>query len=97
MFGSDDYSLENPDFSLIRRMISNDNLEGMNLLYDKYAALLLFMILRIVPDLERAEEILIDLIDKIWKDRRELPQSNDGFFVWLVAKTRDAIDRYFLS
>lgn len=97
MFGNNNYSLENPDSTLIRKLISNDNLEGMNLLYDKYAALLLLVILRIVPDLERAEEILIDLIDKIWKDRRELPQSNDGFFVWLIAKTRDAVDRYFLS
>ena len=85
------------DYAHMRRMIANGKVEGMDLLFDTYATTLLSVILRLVPDLERAEEILIDLIERVWKDRNELPRSNDVFFTWLIAKTRESVDGYFLS
>ncbi len=78
------------DFNAIRWKIINDDLEGMEMLYDKYAEAIFFTICQLVPEVEKSEEILINVFQKIWNERTALPESQDAFYIWLFKMTRNA-------
>ena len=66
---------------------------ALKLLYDKYGAALLHIILRITPSKELAEEILQDVFVKIWKKASQYNAGKGRLFTWMAQIARNtAID-----
>lgn len=67
--------------------------QTVGVLYDRYGAALLGVVLRIVKDQELAENVLQDTFVKIWKSGASYDQDKAGLFVWMARIARNtAID-----
>ena len=87
------------DEELIRK-IKNGEKEGISLLYDRYARLLLGVVTRIIGDKETAEDILQEVFVKVWKNIGQYDSQKSKFYTWLINISRNtALDktktRYF--
>lgn len=67
--------------------------KAIDLIYSNYAATLLGLIQRIVPDPQVAEEVLQDTFVKIWKNARQYESGKGRLFTWFANIARNtAID-----
>lgn len=82
------------DEERIIQLLKNSKVEGLSLLYDRYAPMLFGIILRILPDRETAEEALQDTFLKVWKSAASYEPAKGTLPVWIVRIARNtAIDR----
>jgi RNA polymerase sigma factor (sigma-70 family) len=73
--------------------VGNNDIEGLGILYDRYAPLLIPMIKEIVDDDETAESVLMDSFLIGWKWAEEFDFTVKNVFTWLFLLTRNkAID-----
>ena len=64
--------------------------EALSVLYDNYSAALLGVIYRIVDDKEAAEDILQEVLVKIWQKIATYDRSKGKLFTWLINIARNA-------
>ena len=70
--------------------LQNGEQEALSLLYDNYSAALLGVIYRIVDDKEAAEDILQEVLIKIWQKIATYDRSRGKLFTWLINIARNA-------
>ncbi len=70
--------------------LQNGEQEALSLLYDNYSAALLGVIYRIVDDKEAAEDILQEVLVKIWQKISTYDRSRGKLFTWLINIARNA-------
>lgn len=77
----------------IAKLLGQADRKAIDLIYENYAATLLGLICRIVPDQMIAEEVLQDTFVKIWKNARQYEASKGRLFTWFANIARNtAID-----
>jgi RNA polymerase sigma-70 factor, ECF subfamily len=64
--------------------------DGISMVYDKYAAALYGVIVRIVHSRELAEEVSQDVFMKIWRNFESYDGSKGRLFTWMVNIARNA-------
>lgn len=83
---------ENKDLTLYERLRSGDK-EALESLYDKYERLLYSFSYKMVQDPQAAEEVVQEVMIKIWKGTGSYSAENGKFSSWLLTVTRNtAID-----
>jgi RNA polymerase sigma-70 factor (ECF subfamily) len=81
------------DVDIVKQIIDRQE-QGLSNLYDKYAASLNGIIIRIVRDNELSEEILSNTMLKAWNKIDSYDAEKSGLFTWLAAIARNsAIDK----
>lgn len=84
--------MEDPALVLIQAIQQGDQ-TSLSGLYDKYSAALNGVILKVVPDQDRAEEILQDTFLKIWRSASSYDPAKGRVFTWMLnIARRTAID-----
>lgn len=84
--------MEDPALALIQAIRQGDQ-AAMGSLYDKYAGALNGVILKVVPEQARAEEILQDSFLKIWRSASSYDPAKGRVFTWMLnIARRTAID-----
>lgn len=73
---------------LIDRIVGGDR-RAIGELYDRYAAALFGLILRILPDHEAAEGVLQNVFLKTWFDASDLKNSGGRIFIHLMRLSRN--------
>lgn len=73
---------------LIDRIVAGDQ-RAISELYDRYAAALFGLILRILPDEEAAEGVLQNVFLKTWFDASDLKDSGGRIFIHLMRLSRN--------
>ncbi len=74
-------------------LLRNNDKQGIALLYDHYAPALYGVIQRVVPDQDVAEEILQDVMVKIWQRFEQYDAGKGRLFTWMLNVARNtAID-----
>lgn len=83
-------TIQTPDLvSLLKEKSS----EGFSILYDKYAPYLFGVVCKIVQDSATAEDVLQEVLVKVWKNIETYDESKGAFYTWLINITRyTAID-----
>ena len=82
-----------PDADLLRAIARGDEgaLAG---LYDRYSAILLGLLLRILHDRQEAEDVLQEVFLQVWRRAADFDEARGRGFTWLVTVARSrAIDR----
>jgi RNA polymerase sigma-70 factor (ECF subfamily) len=75
-------------------MLSEQSTEGLEILYDNYAAALYGIIHRIVRHEEVAEDILQETFLKIWNNFKQYDPAKGRLFTWMVNIARNlSIDK----
>ncbi|MGJ9382221.1 RNA polymerase sigma factor [Salipaludibacillus sp. CF4.18] len=83
---------ENKDLMLYERLRSGDK-EALESLYDKYERLLYSFSYKMVHDPQAAEEIVQEVMIKVWKGTGSYSDKSGKFSSWLLTVTRNtAID-----
>jgi RNA polymerase sigma-70 factor, ECF subfamily len=81
------------DSALIERMRTGDE-AALSTLYDRYAAMLFGMMMRILNDRGAAEEVLQDLFLQLWRNAGQFDASRGSLPAWLMVIGRNrAISR----
>jgi RNA polymerase sigma-70 factor, ECF subfamily len=82
-------TLENSDSALMARILAQDA-EGLRLLYERHAPVLLALCLRIVGDRTEAEQILLDVFWETWNraQRYDAGRSAPLTYLTLLARSR---------
>lgn len=74
--------------------IKNGEKDGISSLYDRYSRLLLGVIMRITGDKETAEDVLQDVIVKVWDNINQYDEKKSKFYTWLMNVGRNtALDK----
>jgi RNA polymerase sigma-70 factor (ECF subfamily) len=82
-----------PEQQLIDLLAARD-VKGLEYLYDRYASALYGVILRIVGDQERSEELLQEVFLRIWERARHYDPAKGRLFTWMLNIARNqAIDK----
>lgn len=76
------------DITLYERLRSGDK-EALEALYDKYERLLYSFSYKMVKDSQAAEEIVQEVIIKVWKGTGSYAAENGKFSSWLLTVTRN--------
>lgn len=85
--------LNAPDAALIERIMRRDE-SALAALYDRYAAMLISVLNRILRDTQAAEEILQDIFYQLWRTAARFDASRGSLPGWLVVIARNrAISR----
>lgn len=81
-----------PEKELIELLASRD-VKGLEYLYDRYSSALYGVIIRIVGEQERAEEVLQEAFLRIWERARHYDAAKGRLFTWMLNIARNlAID-----
>jgi RNA polymerase sigma factor (sigma-70 family) len=80
---------EGVDFRLFEAVARGDQ-EAFGRLYDSYSGALYGVILKVVKEEARAEEVLQDTFVKIWKNIRSYDASKGRPFTWMLNIARNA-------
>ena len=75
------------DPALIARLVERDE-AALAALYDRYAAMLLSVLNRILRDRQAAEEILQDIFFQLWRTASQFDASRGSLPAWLVVMAR---------
>lgn len=74
-------------------LLKDQNTEGMEVLYDRYASRIYGIIRRIIPMEDFAENVLNDSLLKIWKNIHQYDSRKGRFLTWMLNIARNtAID-----
>ena len=77
------------------KLIKEKNPKSFDYLYDMYSLSLYGVIHNIVKDREEAEDLLQDVMVKIWNNLSTYDSSKGRFYTWIVNIARNtAIDKY---
>jgi RNA polymerase sigma factor (sigma-70 family) len=77
----------------IIELLHRKDVNGISLLYDKYASALYGTIVRVINNTEIAEEALQDTFTKVWRNFESYDSSKGRLFTWLINIARNtAID-----
>jgi RNA polymerase sigma-70 factor (ECF subfamily) len=84
---------QNNDVELLRAIAAQD--EGaLAALYDRYRAILLGLLMRILNNREEAEDVLQELFLQVWRRAADFDENRGRPFTWLVTMARSrGIDR----
>jgi RNA polymerase sigma-70 factor (ECF subfamily) len=84
---------QNNDVELLRAIAARD--EGaLAALYDRYRAILLGLLMRILNNREEAEDVLQELFLQVWRRAADFDENRGRPFTWLVTMARSrGIDR----
>jgi len=78
----------------ILRAIARGDEAALAALYDRYSAILLGLLLRILHDRPEAEDVLQEVFLQVWRRARDFDEARGRGFTWLVTLARSrAIDR----
>ena len=81
------------DAALIERLVRRDE-AALAALYDRYAGMLLSVLIRILRDTQAAEEILQDIFFQLWRTASQFDASRGSLPGWLAVIARNrAISR----
>jgi len=81
------------DIDLVRRISSGDR-KALGRLYDRYASVLLGLVLQILFSREEAEEVLQEILLQVWRQADRYDPSRASVRTWLTLMARSrAIDR----
>lgn len=84
---------EHDDVLLVRRMAAGDG-EALGLLYDRHAAVLLAVGMRILGDRQAAEDLVHDVLMECWRKAGDYDPSRSSVRTWLILRCRSrALDR----
>ncbi len=70
-------------------LLRNEDQNAFSYLYDNYAAALNGIIMRMVDDIQLAEDILQDAFLKIWNNFKQYDNSKGRLFTWMINITRN--------
>jgi RNA polymerase sigma factor (sigma-70 family) len=70
-------------------MLQNQDASAFSYLYDNYATALSGVIMRMVDDVQLAEDILQETFVKIWKNFGQYDSSKGRLFTWMINITRN--------
>jgi len=92
----DSLSLPTPDSDHeLLREIADGSSEALGLFYDRYAALALGLLCRMLGNRNEAEEILQEVFLQVWRDARRYDPKRASPRGWLLLLARSrALDRY---
>ncbi len=76
---------ENSLFSLLK----TKDISSFTYLYDTYSPALYGVILKIIPDRQIADEVLIEVFINIWKKLESYDPSKRRFFTWMLNIARN--------
>ncbi len=76
---------------------SKGNKAALSYIYDSYSAALYGIIIKIVRNEELSQDILHDVIIKIWKKRNHYNQSKGSLYTWMLNLTRNHCIDYLRS
>lgn len=80
------------DFEILQRIAAKDS-KSLELLYNRYSALLYTVINKIVRSRETAEEVLADIFLILWKKYYMFDQRTENVYSWLITLARNkAVD-----
>ena len=77
-----------PDSALVERMITGDE-SALAAVYDRYAAMIFGMLVRVLRDRQAAEEILQDLFFELWRGASRFDASRGSLPAWLMVIARN--------
>ena len=81
------------DADLVRAVARGDE-KAYASLYDRYASILLGLLIRILHSRAEAEDVLQDVFLQVWQRAKNFDETRGRAFTWLVTLTRSrAIDR----
>ena len=81
------------DTDLLHAIARGDE-SSLAALYDRYSAILLGLLLRILHDRPEAEDVLQEVLLQVWRRARDFDEARGRGFTWLVTLARSrAIDR----
>jgi RNA polymerase sigma-70 factor (ECF subfamily) len=84
---------EQPDNELLHAVARGDE-SALASLYDRYASILLGLLMRILHSRGEAEDVLQELFLQVWRRAVDFDESRGRAFTWLVTLARSrAIDR----
>jgi RNA polymerase sigma-70 factor (ECF subfamily) len=84
---------DSSDAELVRAVARGDE-KALADLYDRYAAILLGLMLRILHDRPEAEDVLQEVFLQVWRRAGDFDEARGRAFTWLVTLARSrAIDR----
>src|SRR5438270_460258 len=87
------FAIMSPDAELIQRVAGGDR-EGFAELYDRFAAILFGIVLRILRSRAEAEEVLQDTFLQIWQRSASFDERRGRVIPWLTLLARSrALDR----
>lgn len=78
-----------PSEEQLVRALQEHRSAGFSILYDAYSPALYGVLLRLVNDPERAEDLLQDAFIKIWSNSHKYDSGQGRLFTWLLAITRN--------
>ncbi|MCO5937439.1 hypothetical protein NAF17_17965 [Mucilaginibacter sp. RB4R14] len=73
------------------RLISLKSRAGAEVLYDRYAMVLLLVIIRIVPEKKEAEAVLEQTFIKVWNSFDVYIRQNGKLLPWMIVIARNLI------
>lgn len=71
-------------------LLSQQDKQAIRLIFKYYSAALLNIIIKIVGDKPMSEEVLQQVLMKVWQNSKEYDSSKAGLYSWLVAISRNA-------
>ena len=74
----------------ISYLLADKDKKALTLIFDNYGALLLNSILRVVKDKMMAEEVLQQVLLKVWHNASSFNSTKGSLFTWLVSISRNA-------
>ena len=74
----------------ISYLLADKDKKALALIFDNYGALLLNSILRVVKDKMMAEEVLQQVLLKVWHNASSFNSTKGSLFTWLVSISRNA-------
>lgn len=75
---------------IVLRLIRNRDEEGMRQLFTYYGGALMTILQSILPQEEVAEEVLHDVLMKVWNNIESYDASKSRFFTWMARIARNA-------
>ncbi|WP_175614023.1 hypothetical protein [Mucilaginibacter lappiensis] len=81
----------------IVRLIRSQSKDGVEELFDAYATFLLLVIIRIVPQKDKAEIVLERTFQKIWNSIDQYPLHHQSFLAWMRVLARDLANEAALN
>ncbi|HMG16814.1 MAG TPA: hypothetical protein VK590_15265 [Saprospiraceae bacterium] len=89
-----DIIISNDDDTYIVASLKNGSQEALSILYDKYAACLLGIIMRTIINTEEAEEVLRKSFIEVWNSIAEYNEKYFSLFQWMKMLTLKQIKLY---
>ena len=85
-------NISSTDIELMQRVSSNDS-KALEILYNRYSALLYTLVKKIVREEQTAEEILSEIFVIIWRKADKFDINTGNVYTWLVTLARNkAVD-----